>query len=377
MADEKLILNRERNRLHSRNTRVKKKVQLESLQGKIESLIHEKGSLSRQLTGNDGDDLGEDLRAFEQIKTRISQSLSDGDEIDFDRDLLRKDKAKCTSEEIEMIRRERNRMHAKKTRLRKKLLFKEMETVVGNLETEVNELRSQLDGSRKRRREAGEEEPFVELDDCAYGSGMMHGAMHLGMSSMPTDSYMMHQQLQLQQQGGGSYGSSSTFGPMNGAISVDTSQLPHWQAFNDGNMMAPYSNESMIKMLQSQSSMHQPPQQVHIYGQQQLHEQQFHQYQYQPHQSHTNNNNIRNHHHNNYHHHYHHHTNISFVPNGLDIDDDNDRSFTMDHPVNNALQMSNSIIKLENIPELNKSALADGDTCGNTLYRGENNVHFV
>ena len=43
--------------------------------------------------------------------------------------LLLKDKRTCSTTELEMIRRERNRMHAKKTRLRKKRMIQEMEAV--------------------------------------------------------------------------------------------------------------------------------------------------------------------------------------------------------------------------------------------------------
>ena len=58
----------------------------------------------------------------------MSALLSD-DEMDLDKDLLMKDKANCTSSELESIRRERNRMHAKKTRMRKKRMIQEMEAV--------------------------------------------------------------------------------------------------------------------------------------------------------------------------------------------------------------------------------------------------------
>ena len=43
--------------------------------------------------------------------------------------LLLKDKRTCSTTELEMIRRERNRMHAKKTSLRKKRMIQEMEAV--------------------------------------------------------------------------------------------------------------------------------------------------------------------------------------------------------------------------------------------------------
>ena len=68
-----------------------------------------------------------------KLKILINSALSDDGEDDheFDSrsDLLLKDKSLCSTAELEMIRRERNRMHAKKTRLRKKRMLSEMETV--------------------------------------------------------------------------------------------------------------------------------------------------------------------------------------------------------------------------------------------------------
>ena len=51
------------------------------------------------------------------------------DDMDINVELLRRDKAQCTREELDTIRRERNRMHAKRTRLRKKKLLNQMEEV--------------------------------------------------------------------------------------------------------------------------------------------------------------------------------------------------------------------------------------------------------
>lgn len=69
------------------------------------------------------------FEAIENLKTQISAALSDEEELDIDNELLLKEKALCSSSELEIIRRERNRMHAKKTRLRKKRMLSEMETV--------------------------------------------------------------------------------------------------------------------------------------------------------------------------------------------------------------------------------------------------------
>ena len=69
--------------------------------------------------------------SIEKLKMQVSALLGDEDCKDIaDTDpLLSKDKSTCSTSELEMIRRERNRMHAKKTRLRKKKMIHEMETV--------------------------------------------------------------------------------------------------------------------------------------------------------------------------------------------------------------------------------------------------------
>lgn len=59
-------------------------------------------------------------------------------------ELLNKDKSQCTPEELELIRRERNRYHAKRTRLRKKRIAAEAESMITQLEKEVHTLRERL-----------------------------------------------------------------------------------------------------------------------------------------------------------------------------------------------------------------------------------------
>ena len=69
---------------------------------------------------------------MEDLKAEVDALLSGNDEVDVDFDLLTKDKSTCSNTELEMIRRERNRMHAKKTRMRKKKMIQYMETVSDN-----------------------------------------------------------------------------------------------------------------------------------------------------------------------------------------------------------------------------------------------------
>jgi hypothetical protein len=78
--------------------------------------------------------------SIEKLKMQVSALLGDDDCKDItDTDpILSKDKATCSTSELEMIRRERNRMHAKKTRLRKKKMIQEMETVSASSTHENN-----------------------------------------------------------------------------------------------------------------------------------------------------------------------------------------------------------------------------------------------
>jgi len=56
--------------------------------------------------------------------------------VDIDFELLGKDRRKCTQQELDQIRRERNRMHAKRTRDRKRLFMEEMDKLCRQLERE-------------------------------------------------------------------------------------------------------------------------------------------------------------------------------------------------------------------------------------------------
>lgn len=88
------------------------------------------GSSAKALSSG-GDDSSKRFaaEAIERIKSEISATLSDDEELEMNSDLLMKDKSACSGADLEMIRRERNRMHAKKTRLRKKKMLSEMESV--------------------------------------------------------------------------------------------------------------------------------------------------------------------------------------------------------------------------------------------------------
>lgn len=67
--------------------------------------------------------------AIERIRAQIAATLSDEEELEIGSEFQLRDKTQCTTQQLETIRRERNRMHAKKTRLRKKKMLTEMEAV--------------------------------------------------------------------------------------------------------------------------------------------------------------------------------------------------------------------------------------------------------
>ena len=70
----------------------------------------------------------------------------DGQEEDgIDYTLLGKDRGSCTPAELDQIRRERNRMHAKRTRDRKRIFMEEMETMIKQLEDENALLQGHMD----------------------------------------------------------------------------------------------------------------------------------------------------------------------------------------------------------------------------------------
>lgn len=159
---------RERNRVHARNTRERKKQLMDDLQGRIEALFEEKISLTTTTATTTTVDtcvasilmsLGEmgaaaalDAKVpptvdaasssreyiavtLEKLRLQISSETRD-DEDDVDGDvegsleLLKKSKTGSnTPLELEMIRRERNRLHARNTRQRKKKMMFEMEAV--------------------------------------------------------------------------------------------------------------------------------------------------------------------------------------------------------------------------------------------------------
>ena len=190
---ESTALSRERNRIHARKTRQRKKEQMQSLQNRAEELKHEqiriKQSINEKNTasilvglfGKTGDKAGKDAPAessktgssatdpqiIEELLRRPVEQIPDATKLPelpalilpghhnskkhkgadvmeehplpddgIDYDLLGKDRSKCSTEELDRIRRERNRMHAKRTRDRKRLFMEEMAELCKKLEGE-------------------------------------------------------------------------------------------------------------------------------------------------------------------------------------------------------------------------------------------------
>jgi Basic region leucine zipper len=77
-----------------------------------------------------------------QLPQEQQQQQQPDDGIDYD--LLSKDRSKCSAEELDRIRRERNKLHAKRTRDRKRRFMEEMGEVCRQLQEENNLLRHHL-----------------------------------------------------------------------------------------------------------------------------------------------------------------------------------------------------------------------------------------
>lgn len=193
---------RERNRIHARKTRQRKKEQMQNLTDRADELKQEQIRLKQSInekntasilvglfTSNEssGDNQVEDPRVEELLrrpaeeipdaamlpelpalilpgqhnskKHKSSSPVSSKDDLPddgIDYELLGKDRSKCTPAELDQIRRERNRMHAKRTRDRKRLFMEEMAEMCKQLEDENELLQEHLDvlnGRTKKRKE--------------------------------------------------------------------------------------------------------------------------------------------------------------------------------------------------------------------------------
>lgn len=183
---------RERNRIHARKTRQRKKEQMQLLTNKADELkkeqIHLKQTINEKNTASIlvglfasnesvGEQRSEDPRVEALLKrpadeipdaaklpelpalilpgqhnskklkaSTLAASQQEFPDDGIDYELLGKDRSKCTPAELDQIRRERNRMHAKRTRDRKRLFMEEMAEMCKKLEEENLILQRHLDG---------------------------------------------------------------------------------------------------------------------------------------------------------------------------------------------------------------------------------------
>ncbi|CAI5703903.1 hypothetical protein KXD40_002534 [Peronospora effusa] len=200
--EEKLRVNRERNRLHAQRTRLRKRELLESLTERIQALqdefqllkqaydfhttavcllrlghVHDVPCVLRleQVGDNAMDDRDENGQLYESLKTTCCLHESDCDDETHEQEKdcaeMKDNDDVCTcpdeqinsngkrpllstdtgskmlgysKEERERMRRERNRLHARRARLRKKLVLEKSQQTVHDLRERNNRLRSRL-----------------------------------------------------------------------------------------------------------------------------------------------------------------------------------------------------------------------------------------
>ncbi|KAL7477651.1 hypothetical protein ACHAW6_003450 [Cyclotella cf. meneghiniana] len=196
-STERLQRSRERNRMHARKTRQRKKEHMQKLQNRADELkleqirlkqaINEKNTASilvglfqsESFVSDAGGNVAMDPRV-ETLLKRATEDIPDASKIPelpalilpgqhsskkksaeedmdhaetpeeaqedgIDYELLGKDRAICSPAELDKIRRERNRMHAKRTRDRKRIFMEEMEVMIRQLEEENTLLQEHVD----------------------------------------------------------------------------------------------------------------------------------------------------------------------------------------------------------------------------------------
>jgi len=101
--------------------------------------------------------------------TQIQEFPNDG----IDYELLGKDRTKCTPSELDQIRRERNRMHAKRTRDRKRLFMEEMADMCKILEGENLTLQQHLDKLNGVKSKSSSTSPAMKRTQTSIASVAM------------------------------------------------------------------------------------------------------------------------------------------------------------------------------------------------------------
>ena len=161
-GDERLKRNRERNRMHARKTRERKKKQSFALQQRISELKIESNLLRQmiderftacallglsQQTNQDGESIPimSSVTICKKSTNHNGNDAADNMNSENASPIRRaRRRGKYSPQERERIRRERNRMHAKRTRDKKKLFLEASEQVIYEMETESRLLREYL-----------------------------------------------------------------------------------------------------------------------------------------------------------------------------------------------------------------------------------------
>jgi len=163
--DDRLKLSRERNRIHAKKTRERKKTQVGIMLRRIEELKAEKSTLLTNvidtsvaailitLSSNSPrlDSVVDNFNETWDFKTNSTGSETtdqdspesiESNEDDTDVECFSSNlRSGAETDDVDALRRERNRIHAKKTRLRKKKMLIKMELALRTLEGEVKELK--------------------------------------------------------------------------------------------------------------------------------------------------------------------------------------------------------------------------------------------
>ncbi len=200
---DRRILSRERNKMHARKTRQRKKEHMNNLEERVQDLKCEQIKLKLQIKEKNTADIlldtanilvgmfasrGNDKLAVDAsmidpkvdaLLKRKDEDIPDASKIPdlpalilpgnhskrrklespgsvsitadqeypndgIDYELLGKDRNSCSPEELDKIRKERNRMHAKRTRDRKRIFMEEMEKIIKQLDAENELLQNHL-----------------------------------------------------------------------------------------------------------------------------------------------------------------------------------------------------------------------------------------
>ena len=103
------------------------------------------GQHTKRKSNSSNNEGNTDENANPAASSADGEGVTTTEEDGIDYALLGKDRGSCTAAELDQIRRERNRMHAKRTRDRKRIFMEEMEVMIKQLEDENALLQGHMD----------------------------------------------------------------------------------------------------------------------------------------------------------------------------------------------------------------------------------------